>query len=239
MHLLRTLSISALAALVALIITVPVAAQTPAISFTPNALGAEDFASDTGQNSYNLGYEFTSNSAINITSIGYFFDPTVGFTQDHQVGIYDLSGNLLGSATVSQNTANDTANGFFMYTALPSGGITLTPGSYIVAGVTGPTDPYLFNVLDYTDPSNPGNGLVTPSEISFVQDEFAVGGDLSAIPTSTDGLPGSYFGPNFLFTSNGAAVPEPSPAATLLTALALLAAFAVRWKLVRRKVDNA
>ncbi|HEX5322791.1 MAG TPA: hypothetical protein VFW40_03315 [Capsulimonadaceae bacterium] len=188
-------------------------------------------------NSYNLGYMFTANSAINITSVGYFFDPTVGFTQDHPVGIYDLSGNLLASGIVSQNTANDTASGFFEYTSLTGGSITLTPGSYIISGVTGPTDPFLFDVQDSSDPNN---GLITPPQITYDQDEFAVGSDLSAFPNQSDGIPGSYFGPNFLFTPSGLpGVPEPSPSVAVLVALAVLGLLMVRRRMSQKAAGDS
>lgn len=83
-----------------------------------------------------------------------------------------------------------------------------TTGYTSKAGVTGPTDPYVFDVQD---PNTAGNVGLTTSGITYVQDRSAVSSTL-VFPTAND--PGSepgFFGPNFL----SAPVPEASTTLSL------------------------
>ena len=215
----------------------PAAAQTPAVGFTPNAYGVTDNASDTGASSYSLGFEFTANAPEFVSSLGYFNDPsfdpnnpfgtvslspepsgTYSYVASHQVGLYQVipataltpeTGLLLAQVTVTQSS---TANGDFLYSPLAAA-VPLLPGvSYVLAGVTGGTDPFVFNIED--DSQTPGGVGLTTSGITYVQDRYAVSSTL-AFPGATD--PGSepgFFGPNLLLTPN-APVPEASTTVSL------------------------
>ena len=200
-----------------------------AIMFVPNALGVEDNAADTGAGSYSLGYEFSVSSPITVTSLGFFndpsFDPSVPFNSvtlnptptgtyiyvdSHAVGIYALNGTLpLLSGTVTAASAPD---GDFLYTSALTGVPVLPAGTYIIAGVTGSADPYVYDVQT-SDGLN--YGFTTGSGISYVQDEYAVSSVLTN-PSSTDtGSEPGFFGPNFQYTPDMSPAPEPAPAATL------------------------
>lgn len=224
-------------------ICLPASAQTAAFSFTSDSFGVTDNATDTGAASYNLGYQFTVTRPITVTALGYFnepsFDPNNPFNtvnlnpepagsytyaSDHPVGLYDTSGNLLASATVTSASA---PNGDFLYEALAGSGLALGPGDYILAGVTGPTDPYMFNVEDDTQPGFVG--LVSAFPFTWDFDVATTGSDLTAFPGpgTSDGQGPGYFGANMLFT----VVPESSSLALIVPAL--LALFAV--VLMRRK----
>ena len=82
-------------------------------------------------------------------------------------------------------------------------------GNYVLAGVTGPNDPYLFDVQDSTQFGNVG---VTTSGITYDEALYDPGSTL-ARPTQTDANaePG-FFGPNLQLAF---AAPEPSQAFAL------------------------
>lgn len=208
----------------------PAAAQAPAVGFTAAAFGVEDNAADALQSptgSFSLGFEFTANTPQLVTSLGYFSDPsfnpaapfntvsltpapsgTRAFASPHPVGLYQVVGGvgtLLASATV---TSSGTRVGDFQYQALTAPVLLVTGGDYVLAGVTGPTDPYVFDVQD---PNTAGNVGLTTSGITYVQDRFDPSATLT-LPTQND--PGSepgFFGPNFL----SAPVPEASTTLSL------------------------
>lgn len=225
----------------------PALAQQTAVGFTANATYLEDTASidfanpDTGaydeQASYNLGWQFTVNSSVLVTKLGFFADPAYydpsnpsysvsgstsqPFAQSHAVGVYKIvpgvaeTGLLLFSATVTQS---DPLVNSFRYAAptLPIGGgsFVLAPGQYVIAGVTGADDPFA-ELVQQPDGSN---ALVTPSAITFFENRVVPGSTLAAYPTMTEALTGAgYFGPNFQFQ----AVPETSS----VVSLGLLQAF--------------
>ena len=216
----------------------PAAAQTPAVGFLPGALGVEDNAADvlgSSTGSFSLGFEFTANAPQLVSALGFFNDPSFNpatpfgsvtlnpaptgsraFAQNHAVGLYQVVGGvstLLASATV---TSAGVKNGAFLYQSLLTPVLLVTGGDYVLAGVTGPTDPYVFDIQD-----SQGNAALTTNGITYVQDRYAVSSTLMP-PTQTDAnapfpsTPG-FFGPNFL----SAPVPEASTTLSLGLLLAL------------------
>jgi len=203
----RRLAAASAFSAIALMLTVhPAAAQTPAIGLASGGLGGEDTAANTGVSSYSLGFVFTANSAVSVTSLGYFYDPsfskTAPFAKPHDVGLYTQDGTLLIQTSVTANGAQD---GGFLYTDITP--FALTPGTqYVVAGVTGADDPYLYA---YNDSS--GNSAITiDPAITYIQNRYAVS-DTLAYPGSTEaGSDPGFFGPNFKTSPTGAStVPEP------------------------------
>ena len=203
----RRLAAASAFSAIALMLTVhPAAAQTPAIGLASGGLGGEDTAANTGVSSYSLGFVFTANSAVSVTSLGYFYDPsfskTAPFAKPHDVGLYTQDGTLLIHTSVTANGAQD---GGFLYTDITP--FALTPGTqYVVAGVTGADDPYLYA---YNDSS--GNSAITiDPAITYIQNRYAVS-DTLAYPGSTEaGSDPGFFGPNFKTSPTGAStVPEP------------------------------
>jgi len=109
--------------------------------------------------------------------------------------------------------------------------VALTPGtSYVLAGVTGPQDPYVFGVQDNDQPGLAG--LAVNPAITYVQDRFAVSSSLT-FPGSTDAFsePG-FFGPNFQFMPQAAPVPEAS---TLVSTGLLLCLGLGGWAVTARR----
>jgi len=103
-----------------------------------------------------------------------------------------------------------------------------TGGDYVLAGVTGPTDPYVFDIQDSS-----GNAALTTNGITYVQDRYAVSSSL-VLPTQTDAnapfpsTPG-FFGPNFLSA--------PIPEASTTVSLGLLLLFGVLGTAARRRAS--
>src|SRR5436309_3045285 len=100
----RTLATLSATLLLGLGLTISSArADTPAIDFTsPTA--------NYTNGSWSLGWEFTVNQAIDVTSVGFYDDQRNGLTAGHPVGIFDAATNLLASATVAPG---DPLTGFF------------------------------------------------------------------------------------------------------------------------------
>jgi len=230
----------------ALLATLPLrsfAADTPAIGFAPGATGFEDNAANAlgdPLGSFSLGFEFTANSPVFVTALGYFNDPffdphTPTFANPHQVGLYQVTpgagGNpavttLLAQASV---TSGGAPNGFFLYQSLASPVQLMVGGDYVLAGVSGPTDPYFFDVQDI----NGNAALTVDSAINYIQDRYTTSSTL-AYPDSTDPLsePG-FFGPNFL---TGSASPSdvPEPSVMVSFGLFVLGGSTLAWKSRRR-----
>lgn len=166
-------------------------------------LGAGGGINFTNSN-WTLGYEFTANANIRVKQLGFYDDFENGLTQSHVVGIWNLAGQLLTSATV---TPADPLLDHFRYTAIQP--FPLSAGTnYVVGALTG-NENYSFHW-----------SATTPAEITFVRDRYdrtATGTGILDFPESSDGLLAAgagYLGPNLLYSDAGAA-PEPGTLALL------------------------
>jgi len=158
---------------------------------------------NTTNNSWSLGFQFTTNNAIDVTALGFYdanqTDGSVGLgncTGCGEVGIYNSTGTLLVSAQV---TTSGTLIGDFYF--VPVATTLLAAGqTYYAVGETGNAD-YTWDTTGFS---------VDPN-ITYVTDAY-VQSSVLAFPTGSDGLTqaggGGYFGANFL--ESGAATPEPS-----------------------------
>ena len=171
----------------------PAAAQiTPAFEYTS--------ASTLGESrSFTLGFAFNLTQATTINALGYW---TGGTLSSHQVGIWDISGNLLSSGTVS---AADTVQGHYAWDSIAP--LLLGAGDYVIGGE------YLGGVFP-----NSLTGVTTAPGYNWVVDRQVGGG--FAFPTTP--LNGEY-GQNGIALVNFstgqslvAAVPEPATWAMML-----------------------
>ena len=169
----------------------------PGIDFTGVTIGS------TG--SWSLGYQFTTNTDIFATALGFYDGFTGDCTGCGDVGLYDSVGNLLAETTV---TTGGTLISDFYYASISP--VLLGAGqTFFVVGETGDAE--------YT--WNPTGVSVDPN-INFVQSAYIIGPSL-AFPNGSDTNVG-YFGANFLET----AVPEPSNFVLLGSGLLALVGFA-------------
>jgi len=161
---------------------------------------------------YTLGYAFNTTTTFDIDALGVWDS---GSGQDQQVGIWDSSGNLLVSTTVSA-ASSDVDN--FQWADVS---YSLTPGTYTI-GAT------FDNTLATVNFPFDATGITTLPGYSWVTDEENYGPGLI---DPTDSTGGGHFGNNGILwadfsVDSPAATPEPSSLLLLGTGLlGVLAAF--------------
>jgi hypothetical protein len=182
-----------------------VEASTAMYSYTsPNFFGNGYYLPQT------LGDVFTPSSDITVTNLGVFDYQDNGLGETHAVGIFDKSGALLASTSVSAGTANP-LDDHFRYAAIAP--LKLTAGqTYTIAAL------YLTlsDVIGYANiggiSANPDIGLP-----GFSARYALTGATDLYFPTDTVLASAPfYIGPNFLYTitnspSIGAQTPSAAP----------------------------
>jgi hypothetical protein len=151
-----------------------------------------------------VGWEFNVASPITVTSLGYL-DFNGALQDSHEVAIWDISGNLIASATVLP--ADPMIANFSCQSITP---VVLPAGSYVEAAFGTSPDPW-------------GNGatyLTYANPISFVAYLIDPNGNPTlTFPTYSEGNYGGenvYALSNFTFTESES--PAPIPGAFLLLA---------------------
>jgi hypothetical protein len=162
---------------------------------------AVDFSSTIDQynetnGSYSLGFQFTTNTAITIKSLGFYDYNKDGLTQDHDVGIYDATGNLLVFTTV---LTTDPPVSFFRFHDITP--YTLSSGqTYYIMAVSG-SEKYAYFTEEFT----------VDSSLTYVTDVWYWDFKLdpqrpqqtkkltfpNGSSETTQAQGGAYFGPNF------------------------------------------
>jgi hypothetical protein len=163
----------------------------------------------------NVGWEFTTNSALQVTSLG-VYDPA-SYSSSIQVGIFTTTGTLLDSVIVP---ANSSSAGQFQYVNLSSPLALAKSQSFII-------DAYVASEHWYAPPisSVSVNSAISVASLgeswgtccNAVGFEFPGGSNTGAIDFhGNDPLDDRlYLGPNFQFTVTDA-VPEPSTWAMMI-----------------------
>lgn len=171
--------------------------------------------------SWDFGWTFSANQDVVVSGLGYYADPTNGFVDGNEVALYDSTGTLLASATVTNLFP---LTGHFRYVTIAP--ITLLAGhTYQVDGVSHGNN-YTWNDAGFT----------TNSAITYVSNSWVNGTSTpdfqSAVKTDTSF---GYHGPNVflgepVFTG---AVPEPETYAMMLAGLGVVGL------IVRRRKQTA
>ena len=179
------------------------AASVPAAVVTP---GSGSFG---GNNSITYGWSFSTNTAITLTTLGFYdspfpFDP--GLNENHQVAVWDgTSGTLLTSGTVPAGTSAPLIGGF-RYVDVTD--ILLTPGTTytIAAFLPGPKQDAL--LVDGTN----GTSTTFAAELTVLGGRADLSGSFVRPTTSSFGGVsfGAAFGPNFEFVGAPTVVPLPA-----------------------------
>jgi hypothetical protein len=176
---------------------------------------------DFTNGSWSLGYKFSVTANVVVTALGFYDANGAPLKESHQVGIYDDSGQLLVSTTVSNADALD---GHFRYHDFP--GIVLQGGhTYYVAAVTG-SDNYTWSPTGaYSDP-----------RVQYLSDAFIRSSTL-AFPTDSVGYTSlsqvGWFGANFKLagaTTQGGTAGAPEPSSSLLLGLGVLVLGGCAWR---------
>lgn len=216
------LAIRALTVLALSLLVLPARAQVAAYS----VLNA-DFYDNGYFTPQTIGDVFTPKNNVTVTALGFLDINHSGLVEDHEVGIFDMAGTLLVSATVDAGTG-DMLDGDFRYVDIPS--ILLLAGQQytIAAQLTGNGDlvGYVSNTHtnlsinpDLDIPNNKANRYAFPSPTLTNPTLLGVTSDF-------------YVGPNFKI--GAAVVPEPASLGLLLTGLLVPgAAFLYRRKIGR------
>src|SRR5437868_349178 len=144
-----------------------------------------------------VGFDFTvGSSPLLVTSLGLWDENQDGFANSHMVGLWDNSGNLLGSVTISPSTT-DPLLGEFRYATLGSP-VTLLAGTTYVLGGS-------YVRLDADHYLGTGQRTFNPA-VASGNARFRTGAGF-VFPVGNTGNPGSFVGPNAQFTVVGS-VPD-------------------------------
>jgi len=138
-----------------------------------------------------LGNVFTADTTFAVDALGFYYNTTLlpSATADETVGLYDSTGALLASTTVSIH--DSLVDSYVFHGITPV--VLLSGHQYTVAAETG-NNPWAFG-----PPSGPPP---TSSYITFNYDSYDYTGTLT-FPTSTGGSGSAYYGPNLLVAEPG------------------------------------
>jgi len=103
---------------------------------------------------HNIGWQLSVSSTITIDGLGLFDVDPAGLTETHQVGIWDNSGTLLASTTVTSGSTFVTSvsgAGDWLFNSITP--LVLAPGTYVVSGFYATSaDSVMANATIVTDP---------------------------------------------------------------------------------------
>ncbi len=172
-----------LACVLALAAVAPARADLAAVTLTSYG--------DYTNGGWTLGFEFSPTANNYVTSLGSFFPG--GATDTHGVTIWNTSGTVLATTTV---TGNGTEG--FDYTAITP--LLLLAGTDYVIGATTLSDDYADESTTYT----------VASGINYIGHVETQTAGVTPIFPGTNAGTYSDFGANFKFTPATAATPEPA-----------------------------
>jgi hypothetical protein len=174
--------------------SVSAASISPAVEYT-------SVSTVSDQRTYTLGYSFSLSAPVTVNALGYWDD---GRGQDHQVGVWDSSQNLVAFTTV---LGGDPVVGHFRWDTINN--LVLPAGQYTIGGA--------FLGFGASFPVQ-ATGLSTISQFSWIADEQAFGPGLN-FPSFSSGAYGQngILAADFSVATSTVSVPEPK--AWLLTIL--------------------
>lgn len=179
--------------------------------------GGQAFA-NTG---FNLGWSFSvTSSSVSVDGLGIWDESSNGLLNNHEVGIWNSSGTLLTSTTVTN--ANSTASS----SALPAGQWLFTDITPISLQVGTYTIGALYSTTGTEDSWRESTSNTTAAGIDYGDRLFDLGNTFARPTLSGSGTSG-YIGPNFRIAS-AVAVPEANTFTLALPALGMIGAVVIK-----------
>jgi hypothetical protein len=187
--------------LVAALTLFPAAAKAGSVSPAWEFTSLGDTNNGSSQYGYTFGEVFKPTQDITVDYLGYFYDSSTEMVDSHPVAIYDASGTLLASTTITDASSPDSADHFLFNNITP---ITLTAGdTYVIDGASGENDPWTWN----------DDGFTVYAPITLLGDNWVGNDGTSAGFTSTslkNDTANGYWGANFGYEEPPPTTPEPS-----------------------------
>ncbi len=149
------------------------------------------------------GWEFQVTSTITVNALGFWDEGANGLTNRHDVGLWDISQNLLASTTVttaSTPVASTSSAGQWLFNAIAP--LSLTPGNYVLGATFANND---------ADLARLNTIATTTAGVTFVTARQSASSSLAFPTILSPGLNAGIFGPNLL-TQNPQTSPVPEPA---------------------------
>ena len=179
---------------------------------------AYDFSSApvSHDNPLSFGFQFSTNAAITVNSLGYFDEGQDGFLTPHEVGLFDASGKLLTSTLLSAGTV-ETLDGKFRYKDITPLALSAGQTFRIAATSYGAQDDWAYGNSGGQHGARLSDFSVSP-DIRIADDASRYlyqGDNVLRLPMGQAGYT-LYSGPNFKGNFASASTPAPS---ALLTAL--------------------
>jgi hypothetical protein len=207
----RNISSSALCALF-LLLGDSIYAQTPVPTEAVTGFG-DSSVYWNAESGYTLGWEFSVNSPISVTALGLLNDS--GWSSDHQVAIWDASGEMLAYADVPAFPSGPPPSPGWSwgddcyYTSLVMP-LNLVPGEDYIIGADYPPNNSTGQTDGFEGPTVSGSA----SQVNLIS--AALTGDVDypfmVEPTPVSPANGEvYLGPNFVFEPTAVPVPVPEP----------------------------
>jgi hypothetical protein len=189
---------------------------TPAVSF--GAAITFTSAPVAHDSQLSLGFVFTTNTDVEVSSLGYYDESQDGFITNHEVGIFDANGQLLASTILSVGSQSY-LDGLYRYRAITPIVLAANQTFTIAATTGGYADGYAFGnsqTISNFSVISSINLAVNASRFLYQND------DVLRLPSNAFGY-AIYGGPNFNGIANETSgVPEPSTAVLAFSSLAAL-----------------
>ena len=193
-----------------LLAAVAVAGVSPALAGNP-AIDLTSPGEEYSGSPYTLGFEFSVDAGGTIDALGVYDSGQDGLSAQAQIGIWDLQGNLLTSATITPG--GGTLEGYFRRVSISP--FAATAGTHYVIGA------YTTDNASSVGTDQGGSANFN-SAVTFYSDRYSNFNGAFSFPGSVEGFPDAgWLGANFELAGG---VPEPSSWAMMVGGFGLMGA---------------